>query len=211
MSGRDGAPAGLGMSIGRLEAFSDGVLAIVITLLILDVKVPQGAHGHLGAALAEQWPRYLAYLTSFLIVWIIWLNHHATVQLLGRTSHAFQVLNLLLLLPVSVLPWPTALLAEYARDGTSGDQRIAVVVYGLTSTAMAVAFNILWRYLLRHPELHRPGVTPELLAVRNRRYNIGLAVYPIATLAGLLSVPLFLVLMLGLALLYLLPTPDVRA
>ncbi|MDQ1657265.1 MAG: potassium channel family protein [Cryptosporangiaceae bacterium] len=211
MGAPDGSAGGLGMSVGRLEAFSDGVLAIVITLLILDIKVPQGAHGHLGAALADQWPRYLAYLTSFLIVGIIWLNHHATVHLLARTTHTFQVLNLLLLLPVSVLPWPTALLAEYARDGTAGDQRLAVIIYGLTSTAMAVTFNVLWRYLLRHPELHRAGVTPALLAVRNRRYNFGLAVYPLATLAGLLSVALFLVLMLGLALLYLLPTPDVRA
>ncbi len=204
-------PAGLGMSVGRLEAFSDGVLAIVITLLILDLKVPTGAHGHLGRALADQWPQYVAYLVSFLIVGIIWLNHHATVQLLDRTDHGVQVLNLLLLLPVSVLPWPTALLAEYARQGTVGDERIAVVIYGVTSSLMAVSFNILWRYLLRHPELHRPDVSPQLLAVRNRRYNLGLAVYPVATLLGLLSLPLFLVLMLGLAGLYLLPTPDVQA
>lgn len=198
------------MSVGRLEAFSDGVLAIVITLLILDIKVPPHATGHLGLALAEQWPQYVAYLTSFLIVGIIWLNHHATVHLLARTDYRLQVLNLLLLLPVTVLPWPTALLAEYAREGTAADQRVAVLVYGLTSTAMAVGFNILWRYLLRHPELHRPEVTRELLRVRNRRYNIGLGVYPAATALGLLSLPLFLVLMLGLALMYLLPTPDAR-
>ena len=75
---------------------------------------------------------------------------------------------------------------------------------------MAVTFNILWRYLMRHPELHRPNVTPGLLRVRTKRYNVGLAVYPVATVIGLVSVPLFLALMLGLALLYLLPTPDVR-
>jgi uncharacterized membrane protein len=115
--------AGLGMSVGRLEAFSDGVLAIVITLLILDVHVPVGHEGTLGTALAEQWPQYVAYLVSFLIVGIIWLNHHATINLLARTDHRLQVLNLLLLLPVSVLPWPTALLAEYARQGSPGDRR----------------------------------------------------------------------------------------
>jgi TMEM175 potassium channel family protein len=75
---------------------------------------------------------------------------------------------------------------------------------------MALSFNLLWHYLLRHPELHKPQVTAELLAVRNRRYNAGLAAYPVATVLGLVSVPLFLALMLGLALLYLLPTPDVR-
>ena len=204
------AGSGLGMSAGRLEAFSDGVLAIVVTLLILDIKVPLDASGHLGHALGEQWPQYLAYLLSFLIVGIIWLNHHATVQLLARTNHTVQVLNLLLLLPISVLPWPTAVLAEYIRLGTEGDQRIAILIYGVTSGAMAVAFNILWRYLMRHPELLKPEVTPELLHVRNKRYNLGLPAYPIATALGMISTPLFLALMLGLGILYLLPTPDVQ-
>jgi uncharacterized membrane protein len=201
---------GLGMSVGRMEAFSDGVFAIVITLLILDIKVPVGQHGTLGRTLGHQWPQYVAYLMSFLIVGIIWLNHHATVNLLARTDHTIQVMNLLLLLPISVLPWPTALLAEYTRDGTAGDQRIAVLIYGLTSTAMAVAFNIMWRYLLRHPELRKPEVTLKSLATRNRRFNFGVATYPVATAIGLLSTPAFLALMLALALLYLLPTPDVK-
>jgi uncharacterized membrane protein len=197
------------MRVGRMEAFSDGVLAIVITLLILDVKVPS-AEGHLGRALAEQWPQYAAYLISFFVVGIIWLNHHAVVQLLERTDHTLQVLNLLLLLPVSVLPWPTAVLAEYLRDGTEHDQRVAVLVYGITSSAMAIAFNLLWRYVLRHPELHRPEVTREALAVRNRRFNLGPYVYPVTTVIGLFSTWAFLAITFGLALLYLLPTPDVR-
>jgi uncharacterized membrane protein len=208
--------AGLGMSVGRLEAFSDGVLAIVITLLILEIKVPEpegagGAHGRLGSALLDQWPHYASFLLSFFVVGVIWLNHHATINLVARTDHKIQVLNLLLLLPVTVLPWPTDLLATYTKDGTAADQRLAVLIYGVTSSAMAVAFNMLWRYLRRHPELHKPHVSPELLAVRNHRYNTGLAVYPVATAVGLLNVPLFLALMLGLAVLYLLPTPDVRA
>jgi uncharacterized membrane protein len=198
------------MSVGRLEAFSDGVFAIVITLLILDLKVPATAEGHLGRALADQWPQYVAYLLSFFVVGVIWLNHHATIQLVTRTDHALQVLNLLLLLPVSVLPWPTAVLADYVLEGTARDQRVAVVLYGLTNCVMAVAFNLLWRYILRHEELWRSGVDRGVLAVRNRRYNLGLGVYPVATLLGLLSVPLFLGVMLAVALLYLLPTPEIR-
>jgi uncharacterized membrane protein len=132
------------------------------------------------------------------------------VQLLARTDHPLQVLNLLLLLPVSVLPWPTAVLAEYVHEGTAGDQRVAVVLYGATSTVMALAFNVLWRYVLRHPELRRPDVDRAELAVRNRRYNLGLPAYPAATLLGLLSETLFIGLMLALALMYLLPTPEVR-
>src|SRR4051812_26842269 len=199
------------MSVGRLEAFSDGVLAIVITLLILDVKVPESASGHLGRELAHQWPQYAAYLVSYLIVGIIWLNHHAVVQLLRRADHGIQVHNLALLLPVSVLPWPTAVLAEYLRDGTGADQRVAVLLYGITSSLMAVTFNLMWRYLLRHPELRRPEVTRESLAVRNRRFNLGLLAYPVVTALGLLSVPLFLVLVFALAVLYLLPTPEYEA
>lgn len=206
------AQQGTGMSVGRLEAFSDGVLAVVITLLILDIKVPATDvnHGHLSDALGRQWPRYLAYLLSFFVVGILWLNHHATVNLLAHTDHTVQVLNLLLLLPISVLPWSTSLLAEYARDGTAGDQRTAVVVYGGLSSLMTVAYNILWRYLLRHPDLHKPHVTAGLLQVRNRRYNLGLPAYPIATVVGLANPILFLSLMLALAFFYLLPTPDVQ-
>jgi uncharacterized membrane protein len=200
----------LGMGVGRMEAFSDGVFAIVITLLVLDIHVPQAAVGHLGRELARQWPQYAAFLISFAVVGIIWLNHHATVQLLARTDHGVQVLNLLLLLPVTVLPWPTAVLAEYVHEGTAGDQRVAVLLYGLTNVAMAVAFNVLWRYILRHTELHKPEVDLRLLAVRNRRYNVGLAAYPLATVVGLLDVTVFIALMGALAVMYLLPTPDVR-
>jgi uncharacterized membrane protein len=200
----------LGMGVGRMEAFSDGVLAIVITLLVLELHVPQAAAGHLGRELAHQWPQYAAFLVSFFVVGIIWLNHHATVQLLARTDHAVQVLNLLLLLPITVLPWPTAVLADYVHEGTDGDQRVAVVLYGLTNVAMATAFNVLWRYILRHPELQRPDVDRALLAVRNRRYNIGLVTYPVATLVGLLDVRVFIAIMGAVALMYLLPTPDVR-
>lgn len=199
----------LGMSVRRLEAFSDGVLAIVITLLILEIGVPDKGERSLAHALAGQWPQYLAYLVSFLIIGIIWLNHHATINLLARTNHSLQVLNLLLLLPVSVLPWPTALLAEWARSG-SRDERVAVLVYGAVSSLMALTFNVLWRYILAHPELHKPQVTRALLEVRNRRYRVGPFVYPLATLIGLINAPVFIGLMLALAVLYLLPTPDVQ-
>lgn len=145
------------MSSNGLEAVSDGVLAIVVTLLILDVKVPSHAKGHLAQELDRQWPQYLAYLVSFLIVGIIWLTHHATVQLRARTDHGTQVRNLLLLLSVSVLPWPTAVLAEYAHSSSSADQRAAVLLYGVTSSCMALAFNILWCYLLGPPSYTAPA------------------------------------------------------
>jgi uncharacterized membrane protein len=198
------------MSVGRLEAFSDGVLAIVITLLILDVKVPAGATGHLGGELVRMWPHYTAYLLSFLVVGVIWLNHHAVVRLLARTNHTVQALNLLLLLAVSVLPWPTAVLSDYLREGTRADQRVTVALYGGSLSLMTLTFHAFWRYVLRHDELHRPDLNRKALAVRRRRCHVGLVAYPLATALGLLSAPLFIALDLALAVLFLLPTPDVR-
>ena len=205
----DAAPSPLGMSVGRLEAFSDGVLAIVITLLILEIHIPGQGQDDLAAQLGEQWPEYVGFLLSFITVGIVWLNHHAVINLLHRTNHTLQTLNLLLLLPLTVLPWPTALLAEYA-GGTGGQQRLVVAVYGVTITLMAFAFNVLWRYVVRHPELWKPEVTRPMLEVRNRRFNAGPLIYPLATVVGLLNAYLFLALMLALGALYLLPTPEVR-
>jgi uncharacterized membrane protein len=200
-----------GMSVGRLEAFSDGVLAIVITLLILDIRVPNAATGHLGRELVRMWPHYTAYLLSFLVVGIIWLNHHAVVQLLARTNYTAQALNLLLLLSVSVLPWPTAVLSDYLREGTRADQRVSVVLYGVSITLMGIAFTIFWRYVFRHHELHRPDLDRKVLAVRHRRNAVGLVAYPLVTVLGLLSAALFIALLLAWAAVCLWPTPDVRS
>jgi uncharacterized membrane protein len=206
------APSGsLGMSVGRLEAFSDGVLAIVITLLILDIKVPAGATGHLGGELVRMWPHYTAYLLSFLVVGTIWLNHHAVVRLLARTNHTVQALNLLLLLSVSVLPGPTAVLSNYLRDGTRVDQRVTVALYGASLNLMGITFVIFWRYVLRHHELHRPDLDRKVLVVRRRRSTVGLVAYPLVTVLGLLSAELFIALLLALVVAFLWPTPDVRS
>jgi len=105
----------------RLEAFSDGVFAIAITLLILEIKVPPpGAAGELGPALARLWPSYLALVTSFANVGVMWINHHRLFGLIERTDEGLLGLNLLLLLGVTLVPFPTALLAEHLRGRTSG-------------------------------------------------------------------------------------------
>ena len=99
----------------RIEAFSDGVFAIAITLLVLDLKVPRGmAEGRdLLAALVGQWPAYLAFVTSFATIGIMWINHHRMFTLIGRTDDGLLVLNGLLLLGVTFVPFPTGVLAEY--------------------------------------------------------------------------------------------------
>lgn len=157
----------------------------------------------------EQWPSYTAYLASFLVVGIIWLNHHAVLGLLGRADHGVRVLNLLLLAAVSVIPFPTALLADYtAANHRAADQRVAVLVYGAAMVVMSVFFNLLWRRIRSHPDLRHPGITIAHLRSRHRRFNAGLALYPVVTLLGLLDVRIFLAGLLALAFLYLLPTAD---
>jgi uncharacterized membrane protein len=121
------------MTRARVEAFSDGVFAIAITLLVLDIPVPQVARGQLGDALLDNWPDYAAYVVSFAIIGLIWINHHAVFGYVERVDRGLLFLNLNLLLWTALIPWPTRLLAEFMQAGGS-DERTAALVYALTMT-----------------------------------------------------------------------------
>jgi uncharacterized membrane protein len=147
----------------RIEAFSDAVFAIIITLLVLDLRVPREAtlHGQsLGEALLGQWPTYVAYVLSFLQVGVVWANHHTMFHYIRRSDHVLLVCNLLLLLCVAVLPFTTAMLAEYSRAGTS-DFRVAAFVYSAALAAAGVFFSATWQHALKaglvnpHADPHR--------------------------------------------------------
>ena len=131
------------MSTSRLEAFSDGVFAIAITLLILDVTVPPGSGAHLAHALVQEWPAYLAYVTSFLTISVIWVNHHAMFSKVSYADRRLVFGNSVFLLVVAFIPFPTRLLAEYIRD-TDG-ARTAALFLGLTFIVLSVVFNLVWR------------------------------------------------------------------
>src|SRR5437868_10753670 len=119
----------MGESTTRLEAFSDGVFAIAATLLVLEISVDT-AHGRqLGNALLDAWPSYLAYFTSFLIIGIIWINHHHCVSLVGRVDRPFLFINTLLMLVVAFIPFPTKLVAVYLQKP---GERPAVYAYAAT-------------------------------------------------------------------------------
>jgi uncharacterized membrane protein len=126
----------------RLEAFSDGVLAIAITLLILDVHVEQVPGESLAEALAHALPEIVAYSASFLQIGIMWANHHSLFRVVDRVDQLLLLANLLLLGCVSFLPLPTRLVAEHT---TGADARTAMLLYGATLTGCSVAFNLIWR------------------------------------------------------------------
>src|ERR1035438_5905293 len=126
----------------RLEAFSDGVLAIAITLLILDVQVQTPAGTSLAAGLRHALPQIGAYAASFLQIGIIWANHHALFRVVQRADQLLMLLNLLLLGFVSFVPLPTRLVAEH----TAGpDARTVMLLYGATLAGCALAFNQIGR------------------------------------------------------------------
>jgi uncharacterized membrane protein len=133
----------LGISTARLEAFSDGVLAIAITLLVLELSVPEGSDDDLVGAIRGEWRSYLAYTVSFSTVGALWLAHSSITRHLGRTNPLFVRLNLLFLLVVSFLPFPTRVLGEYSGDDEPA--RVATTFYGLTLLAAALLVAVLWR------------------------------------------------------------------
>jgi uncharacterized membrane protein len=200
------------MSKTRLEAFSDGVIAVAITLLALDLHVPDPAGpGTLAHGLAEQWPNYAAYVVSFLTIGIIWINHHAMLRRLVGVDHAILLLNLLLLLTIVVLPFSTALMAEYLK--ASHGQNLAAGVWSGSFLVMALAFFAMQRHLLtaKQPLLHQ-HLTPEVRTWVLRRNAAGLIPYAIATATAILSPYLTLAICAIVAVFYALPgtTADVR-
>jgi uncharacterized membrane protein len=142
----------------RIEAFSDGVFAIAITLLVLDIDVPESAFANLWRGFADQWPSYLAYATSFVTIGGIWMLHHGVFRRLRFANNAVMRVNLALLMAVSFLPFPTRLVAEAITSGSA--ERAAVIIYGGSLLAISLAFGGLSYAIGRDPELLEPGVTP---------------------------------------------------
>jgi uncharacterized membrane protein len=162
----------------RLEAFSDGVFAIAITLLVLDLAVPSREDtpaGGLAAALGREWPAYFAYLVSFLVIGIIWVNHHTVFDKVRHVDRPVLFANLGLLLVVSAIPFPTRLLAEYLTAGA--DSHIAAAVYSATMLAMALAYSGLWLVITRDPRLLHEQVDPAASRAALVRFGVGNVFY----------------------------------
>lgn len=199
-----------GVETGRLEAFSDGVFAIAITLLILEVHLTGGPSRSLAEQLARAWPSYIGYVISFITIGIMWANHHAMFRLIDRTTHGLVVANLLLLLTVSFVPFPTKVLA--AQLPLAGaDQRTAALLFSGTYVVIAAFFNLVWRVAAHEYRLISPGRNAEADAI-TRAFRYGIPGYVVATVVTFASVPAGLAVDGALALFYLLPrraTADV--
>jgi len=147
------------LPLGRLEAFSDGVFAIAITLLVLELGVSADAGDHLLPSILHEWPSYLAYVTSFLTIGTVWLQHSAITGALRAGDTMLYRINLLVLLVTSFLPFPTKLAAQYL--GETGPERVAAVFYGLTLLALSLSLTAFVRYAADHPHLVSDRINAE--------------------------------------------------
>jgi uncharacterized membrane protein len=165
---------------GRVEAFSDGVIAIAVTLLILEIKVPRVAEISSAGLLAELlslWPSFLAFVTSFGMILVMWVNHHRIFRLVRTTDYPFLYWNGFLLMTITFVPFPTALLAEHlAGPGAT----VATAFYAGTSVVMALAFIGVWRHLRKHPYLLLAAADPDEIARISRQYRFGPLFYLVA-------------------------------
>jgi uncharacterized membrane protein len=165
----------------RTEAFSDGVFSIASTLLVLDIAVPVSELDDLWSGIAHEWPRYLAYATSFITIGGIWLAHHSVFRRLQYANVKVMRTNLALLMAVAFLPFPTRLVADALRHGLT-NERAAVVFYGASLLVIALLFSALWREVMSDRQLLKPEVSDaEIQAIgRATTPNIGLYAIVIA-------------------------------
>ena len=183
------------MDRGRLEAFSDGVFAVAITLLVIGLAVPEPGRGALGQQLASHWPSFAAYVVSFLAIGIIWVNHHNLVRNFAHVDRAMLFLNLLMLFFVVTIPFATATMAAYLREG-GADASLAAVIYQVVFLGMSLAFGTLFWWSIRHKHLAVP-LTGAAARTALIRFTIGNLAYAAAVGVAYLSAPASL-LMSGL-------------
>jgi len=186
------------MTTNRLEAFSDGVFAIAATLLILNVVEPAGP---LGQGLLHIWASYVAYAVSFVTIGVIWINHHGVMAQIARVDRLFLLVNVIFLMLIAFIPFPTRLLAEHVMaDGAQA----AALAYGITLTGTAIMFNVMWQYAANGGRLLRENANARVVRGITRSYLPGPFIYLVATVSALVSPQLSAVLYAGIALFYVL-------
>jgi len=186
----------------RMEAFSDGIFAIAATLLVLDLMIPAVTSKDVSHQLVEQWPTYVAYLVSFATIGNAWLNHSVITEYLARADAILLRLNLALLFFLSVLPFPTHMLAEYRSN--QGDERIAVTVYGLNLLAISGFISIVWHYALWQRLVGRDNSDEDVRALTSK-LDPSLVSYAVVIGIGLLRPWIAVLFYLVIALFMIIP------
>jgi uncharacterized membrane protein len=190
------------LSTSRLETFADGVFAIAATLLILNVELPELGTHSLSHELLRLWPAYVGYIVSFVTIGIIWVNHHTVLSLLRGADRIFMFINVFFLLCIAFIPFPTRLLATYVR---TDDGPAAAVLYGITLTATAVFFNLMWRYAIGGGgRLLRADADQREVDGITRSYRPGVPMYAIAMIVGIFQAEVSAALFAAIALFYVL-------
>ncbi len=196
---------------GRIEAFSDGVLAIAITLLALELKVPTSSNSpdfSLVQELLKQWPNDLAFLVSFLFILVIWINHHRLFTAIRRSDNTLLILNGLLLMSITLIPFATQLVAAFIE---SPDAKVAGMVYNGLFFMISIFFNGLWHYASYKNRLLSNKTDPKLVAFISRQYAVGPIAYLVALLIASINVPASLLLNLLLAVFFAIPNRASRS
>ncbi|WP_156404240.1 TMEM175 family protein [Lactobacillus selangorensis] len=176
------------MTTGRLQAFSDGVFAILITILVLDFKIPTYTAGHLLPAVLKQWPILAAYLVSYFYVGTLWLFHHDYFKTIALINRDLNVLNLILLFSVTLLAYPTSLVATTLQSGNLTDIRTALVMYDLVGAFISLTFVWLYNYMCKHPELKAKNVTDQFYQqIKHDPYR-SVSIYVVALVVTFFSV-----------------------
>ncbi len=195
---------------GRIEAFSDGVFAIVITLLAFELRPPSvestNANG-LATALLQQWPNYLAFAASFFFILVMWINHHRLFTVIRRSDNNLMLLNGLLLFGITLLPFPTLLVAEYLQHS---EQVTAVFFYNGLFLMIAVFYNLLWMYAAGNNRLFNTTADKSLMQHIARQYSVGLVMYTISLLMVFVNPVLSLMLNGLLGVFFAVPNRSVQ-
>lgn len=199
----------------RLEAFADAVFAIAITLLVIEIRLPPHEEvlriGGVGPALLHLWPSYVGYLISFIVIGIMWANHHNMMKLIDRVDHGFITLTLLLLLCIAFLPFPTAVMAEHLADPDPHERAVAVAFYCGCFTLTGIFYFLVWWHAARGRRLIASHVPDEAVRAITRAYAPGSLLYLTATLLAFVHVGLSLAIVVGLAVLYMMPKAGAHA
>lgn len=195
----------------RIEAFSDGVFAVAITLLVLNLVVPPHPPGGLLKALLDLWPAYIAYLASFIWVGVVWVNHHAVFKRIRAVDRGLFWVNLFILVTVVATPFPTAVLATALREGNAADSKTAVVLYAVIFALNAVAWFCFFGYIWRRPHLLRREGDARYLRVDGRRAPLGLISYGVAAVLGVVNPLISLVIFVLLPFFYGVTSDGLRS